>query len=282
MPGDLKCLQIMFSRILLSFFIFWVFIFVYLRYYEKKQIYFPSRDIMVTPLDLGMGYEDVFFNTQDGLKLHAWFVPAQNPKATLLFCHGNAGNISHRVDVIQIFQKLNLNVLIFDYRGYGKSQGVPGEQGLYKDAQAAYDYLAKHKDVRAEKIVIYGKSIGANVAINLAADMKTNILIADSGFTSAYEMGKRLFPFLPIKWIITIKYDALEKIKQVRAAKLIIHSPDDELIPFDMGRRLFETANQPKQFFQAQGTHNEGILIYAQEYRQKIDEFLGKYLDTRY
>lgn len=253
--------------------------FAYLRYFEKKGMYYPAKEIESTPINAGLKYEDVFFDSDDGLKLNGWFIPAGNPRGTLLFCHGNAGNISHRIEIIKIFNKLNLNIFIFDYRGYGKSQGSPTEAGLYRDAQAAYKYLLSRKNVNKETVVIYGKSIGANVAIDLASKVKAAVLISESGFSSAYDMGKKLFPYLPIKWIITVKYDALTKIKNISIPKLIIHSQDDEIVPFELGNKLFEAASQPKEFYQMQGGHNEAPFIAKEEYSAKINNFLSKYLN---
>ncbi len=271
-------MRAMLGRICLAIFIFLVFIFAYLKYFEKKGIYYPTKEIILTPADTGLKYEDIFFQTEEGLSLNGWFIPSQNPRGTLLFCHGNAGNISYRVEIIQIFNKLNLNVFIFDYRGYGKSQGRPSEEGLYRDVRAAYNYLLSREDIDKEKIVIYGKSIGANVAINLASKVEAAALIADGGFTSAYDMGRKLFPCLPIKWIIAVRYDAESDIKSVSIPKLIIHSRDDEIIPFKLGRKLFEAAPEPKEFYQMQGTHNEAIFIQREEYSSRIDSFLREYL----
>ena len=255
-----------------------LFIFAYLRYFEKKGIYYPSKDIIYNPQDVGLKYDDVYFETDDGLRLNAWFIPAEIPRGTLLFCHGNAGNLSHRVEIIEIFNKLNLNVFIFDYRGYGRSLGSPSEQGLYRDAQAAYQYLLSRNDIDKDKIVIYGKSIGANVAINLASKVSAACLISESGFTSAYDMGKKLFPYLPIKWIITTKFDAIEKIKRINIPKLIIHSQNDEIVPFKLGEKLFEAALQPKEFYQMRGTHNAAIFMAPEEYSLRLDSFLNKCL----
>jgi len=267
----------MLGRISLVILIFSLFSFVYLRYFEKKGIYYPSKEIILSPADVGLKHEDIFFTTDDNLRLNGWFVPSGQSRGTLLFCHGNAGNISHRVEIIKIFNQLNLNVFIFDYRGYGRSQGVPTEQGLYKDAQAAFQYLLSRGDVDQGTIIIYGKSIGANVAIKLASMVKAAALISESGFTSAYDMGRRLFPYLPIKWIITVKFDAQSTIKNIAIPKLIIHSEDDEIIPFTMGKKLFEVAASPKELYQMQGTHNEAIFTSGQEYSRRLDSFLSKY-----
>ena len=268
----------MFIRILVLILLVPIFIFGYLKYFERKGIYYPTKEIEFTPAEAGLKYEDIFFNTGDGLRLNGWFVASENPRGTLLFCHGNAGNISHRVEIIKIFNGLNLNVFIFDYRGYGKSRGRPFENGLYQDVRAAYKYLLTRKDVNKDAIVIYGKSIGANVAIDLISEFKAACLVSESGFTSAYDMARRLFPYMPVKWMITVKYDALEKIKNILIPKLIIHSEDDEIIPFEMGKRLFEAAPQPKEFYQMRGGHNEAVFMAGEEYRIRINNFLSRYL----
>ena len=270
----------MLNRILIPIVIFSVFIFAYLKYFEKKGIYYPTKEIEFTPIDVGLKYENVFFYIGSGLTLNGWFIPAEDPRATLLFCHGNAGNISHRIEIIKVFNKLNLNVFIFDYRGYGKSRGSPSEEGLYRDAQAAYKYLLGRKNINKDAIVVYGKSIGANVAIDLVSKVKAAALISESGFSSAYDMGRKLFPYLPTKWIITIKYDALTKIKNISIPKLIIHSQDDEIVPFKLGKKLFEAAPPPKEFYEMQGGHNEAFFMAREEYSVKINNFLSKYLST--
>ncbi|MCX7662018.1 MAG: alpha/beta hydrolase [Candidatus Omnitrophica bacterium] len=266
-------------RILNTILIFLIFIIIYLKYYEKRGIYFPIKEIAFTPKDSGLNYEDIYFTTSDNLKLNGWFIPAQNPCATLLYLHGNAGNISHRLELIQVFNQLNLNVFIIDYRGYGRSEGVPSEEGLYLDAEASYEYLVKTKNLPENKIIIFGKSIGANVAVDLAKKKKPLCLIIYGGFTSAYEMGKVIFPFLDIfRWLITIKFDAENKIKEIKIPKLIIHSIDDEIVPFRLGKKLFESANEPKDFLSLRGGHNEAILSNKEEFIERIRSFLGKIL----
>jgi fermentation-respiration switch protein FrsA (DUF1100 family) len=268
----------MLGKILLTIAICIFFIFAYLRNFERRGIYYPSKEIILTPADVGTEFENVFFETDGGLTLNGWFLPVRNARGTLLFCHGNAGNISHRIPLIEIFNKLNLNVFIFDYRGYGKSQGNPSERGLYQDALFAYRYLLSQRGIDAEKIVIYGKSIGANVAVDLASRVKAAVLISESGFSSAYDMGRKLFPYLPIKWIITVKFDAQNKIRNITIPKLIIHSEEDEIVPFKLGRKLFEAAAQPKEFYPMKGTHNEAVLMFKDEYIARLNDFLNRHL----
>ncbi len=261
----------------LAFFLLFLFILLilYLKYYEKKGIYFPIKEIELNPGDIGLEFEDVYFLSSDGNKLNGWYVPAEKSELTLLFCHGNAGNISNRLEVIDMFCGIGLSVFIFDYRGYGRSLGTPTEKGLYLDAQAAYNYLIKKRNLSDGSIVVYGKSMGANVAVDLCSRVKPAALISESAFTSALEMGKRLFPFLPISWFITIKYDALSKIKAITVPKLIIHSVDDEVIPFEHGKRLFEAAPDPKEFYPMRGGHNDAVFLEKDEFLNKIDLFLN-------
>jgi len=264
------------ALVLLSLIIIFI---LYLKYYEKRGIYFPIRKIDFTPKEIGLEFEDVYFFSSDGMKLNGWYIPAKEPRITVLFCHGNAGNISHRTEIIDMLSKLGLDVFIFDYRGYGRSQGSPTEKGLYLDAQAAYKYLIDKRNLYEGSIVVYGKSMGANVAVELCSKVKPGALISESAFTSASDMGKKLFPFLPIRWLITIKYDALSKIKDMTIPKLIIHSEDDEIIPFQQGRKLFEAAPEPKEFYPMRGGHNEAVFQAKEDFIKKIDAFLQKHLD---
>ena len=267
--------------ILINILIFSVAIFAFLKYFERRGIYYPYEKIEFTPDEYNLQYEDIFFKTSDALVLNAWFIPAKNPRGTLLYCHGNAGNLSHRIEMVEIFNKLNLNVFIFDYRGYGRSEGAPSEEGLYRDAQAAYDYLLSRSDINKSAIIIYGKSIGANVAVDLASKVKAALVISESGFSSAYDMGRKLFPYLPVKWMLTIKYDAVSKIKSIAAPKLIIHSINDEIVPFRLGKKLFEAASEPKELYQMRGGHNEAVFMAKEEYKTSVNDFLSKYLKIK-
>jgi len=252
----------------------------YIKYYEKKAIYFPSPFIEVKPKDIGLEYQDIYFLTSDGVKLNAWFIEAENPVATILFLHGNAGNISQRIELIELLVKESFNFFIFDWRGYGKSQGFPSEKGLYKDALASYEYLTKKLGISPEKIVIYGKSLGANIACDLATKINKGFLIIDSGFSSAQDMAKVVFPFIPsflVRWVISVKFDALSKIKEIALPKLIIHSKDDEIVPFEQGEKLFREAKEPKEFFVARGSHNQAIFNNPELFISRIKTFVLNY-----
>lgn len=254
-----------------------IFFFLFLKHFEKRGIYFPTRKLESTPEEIGLEFEDVYFFSSDGIRLNGWYIPARESRATVLFCHGNAGNISHRIEIIEMFSRLGLDVFIYDYRGYGKSQGSPNEEGLYIDAQAAYKYLLDKRNLNEKSIVIYGKSLGGNIAIELCSKVRPAALITDSAFTSAMDMGKKLFPFIPIRWFISVKYDALSRIKEITIPKLIIHSEDDEIIPFQHGKRLYEASPEPKEFYPMRGGHNEAVYLFREDFVKRIDAFLHNY-----
>jgi len=203
------------------------------------------------------------------------------PRATLLFCHGNAGNISHRLDSIKLFHDLQLSVFIFDYQGYGQSQGSPGERQTYLDSRAAWDYLTDERGLRPDEIVLFGRSLGAAVAIELATVTDPAALVAESCFTSAVDMGTKVYPWLPIRLVRRIRYNSLRRIGDVEAPKLFIHSIEDEVVPFGMGRRLYARAPRPKQFLKIRGGHNDGFMVSAPLYAETIADFLASAQETK-
>jgi len=248
---------------------------------QSRLVFQPGRrELAATPPEMGMDYEDVTLETSDGLRLHGWFIPAAGARATTLFCHGNAGNISRRMETIAALHRLRLNVLIFDYRGYGQSEGSPTEEGTYKDAEAAWRYLTETKGVAPERIVIHGRSLGGAVAAHLARDHTPGALLLESTFTSAPDLAARLLWFLPARRLCRFKYDTLAAVREVRCPILIIHSPDDDLVPYKMGQKLFEAAAEPKQSLRLRGGHNEGFVLAAEDYHTWIDDFLHRYVDA--
>lgn len=252
-----------------------IFIFIFSWWFERNSVYFPYRPIEATPETIGLNYEDIYYMTQDRVKINGWFIHSKGPaRATVIFCHGNAGNISHRLEIIKVLNALDLNIFIFDYRGYGRSSGRPSEKGTYLDALGAYEYITGREDVDKEKIIIHGKSLGGAIAVNLVDNINNGFLIVESAFTSVPDIGKEIYPFLPIHLVGTIKYDSIEKIKRIDVPKLIIHSKQDEIVPFHHGISLFNNASDPKEFYEMLGGHNEAMLIYEEEYRSRIDEFL--------
>ena len=236
----------------------------------------PGRALDATPEAIGLDYEDAVIETADGERLHGWFVPADAARGTLLFFHGNAGNISHRLQSLLIFNRLGLDVLMVDYRGYGQSSGSPGEQGTYLDARAAWDYLVGERGVEGDRVVIFGRSLGGAVGAWLASrdDVSPAGLVVESTFSSGLDMGRRLYPVLPV-WLITrIDYPVKDYVTTIKAPLLVIHSRDDEIIPFDMGRAVFDAATGPKSFLELSGDHNAGFWLSRETYVPALDDFL--------
>lgn len=250
----------------------------YTEFLVSRALFYPEKRIEFTPASINLKYEDVFFKASDGVELHGWFVPAEEPFATVIYCHGNAGNISHRIEIAKMFNQINTNFFIFDYRGFGLSKGSPSEKGTYLDAQAAYDYLFSRKDVDPQKVVIFGKSLGGPIAIDLATKVRAAALISESSFTSTKDMARAIYPNLPLWLFMRQRYDAYSKIDKVNIPKLIIHSRNDEIVPFSQGQKLFNKAHQPKEFYIMKGGHNDAFYIYNEECMQKIEEFLRKWI----
>lgn len=238
-------------------------------------VYNPNRYIEHTPGYAGLDYQEIFFNSEDGVKLSAWYVPAEESEHVVLFCHGNAGNISDRLDLIKTYYHIGFSVFIFDYRGYGQSRGKPSEKGTYKDAEAAWNYLVNEKKIEPGNIIIASRSLGGAVASYLAGKTSPKALIIEGSFTSMPDMGKLFYPYLPMRWIVRYRYNNLQHLKKVHCPVLIIHSLDDRLVPFQMGQALYEAANPPKQFLQIRGSHNDAFQFSRNQYMNGIKEFIS-------
>lgn len=250
------------------------------RLMEDSMIYFPVKypEGFWRPSEFGVTVEDWFFTAQDGVQLHGWYAPSEGAPHTLLWFHGNAGNISHRLDQLKmLLERVKVNVFILGYRGYGRSEGSPDEAGLYKDAQAAYDYLVSQKNARANQLVLYGQSLGGAVAVDLALARPCAGLIIESSFTSAKDMAKKLYPFLPLHYFLGVKFDSAAKIARLHLPVLIMHGTEDEVIPYELGQKLFAAANEPKEFYPIPGaTHNDPYLVGGEPYYAKIREFIQR------
>lgn len=241
---------------------------------QPGMIFFPIKDLHEAPSTWGMDFENLSIVTEDDVRLHAWFVPQRDSDKTLLFFHGNAGNISHRGDSIKIFHDLGLNVLIFDYRGYGQSEGKPTEAGLYKDARAAWNYLTQTRGISNQQIVLFGRSLGGVVAAKLATEVDAGAIILESTFSSARDMAQELFPILSYVIPLRFNFDSAQFIQEVDSPVLVIHSTEDEIIPYAQGRKIFEAANQPKQLLEISGDHNSGFLTSQPRYGKELKQFL--------
>jgi alpha-beta hydrolase superfamily lysophospholipase len=256
--------------------LFYVGLTLLLFLFQAHLIYFPTRQLIATPATIGLTYETVRFQAADGVSLSGWFVPADGAKNVVLFFHGNAGNISHRLESIELFHRLGLSVFIIDYRGYGQSEGRPGEQGTYQDAAAAWRHLVEERGVKPEQIVLFGRSLGGGVATWLAQTHTPKALILESTFTSIPDMGARQFPFLPIRLFARIYYNTLERLPQVECPILIVHSPTDEVIPYSHGQQLFQAAPEPKTFLELTGGHNDGFIVSGPRYEAGLRAFIGE------
>lgn len=242
---------------------------------QPSMVFVPYSRLHATPEDWRMNYEDVWFTATDGVELHGWYITAPVPQGTVLFLHGNAGNISHRRDSIAIFRRLGLDVFIIDYRGYGQSRGSPSERGLYADAEGAWTYLTEQRGIPAHDIVIFGRSLGGIVATHLASQVDSRALIVESGFTSAADMARHSFPVLSSLVFLRFDFDAASRIADVDAPVLVLHSQDDEIIPYELGRRLYAAAREPKEFVALRGDHNSGFLRSQPAYEQSLATFLA-------
>lgn len=255
---------------------------VFLFFSQSRLLYLPnlpSREVIATPEEVGLAYEPVTIVTEDGVSLDGWFIPARQSRGVLLFFHGNAGNISHRFDSLKIFNELGLATLILDYRGYGRSQGRPSEEGTYHDANAAWRYLTEQRRIAGEDIVFFGRSLGAAIAAYLAAKHTPGALIIESAFTSIPDIAAEVYPFLPARWLARFHYNTKAHLRSVSCPVLVVHSRDDDIIPFAHGRRLFTAANEPKQFLEIRGGHNDGIFVSRQSYVDGLDAFLTAYVE---
>jgi fermentation-respiration switch protein FrsA (DUF1100 family) len=252
-------------------------------FFQARLVYYPGigREVAVTPQAYGLAFEAAELRTPDGETLHGWWVPADNARGTVLFLHGNAGNISHRLDYLMMFNRLGHSTFIFDYRGYGRSTGAPSEDGTYRDAEAAWDYLRQARSVRQQDLVIVGESLGGGVATALAAKVPPRALVLLSTFTSVNDLGAEIYWFLPVRLINRIRYDNLRNLERIRAPLFVAHSRDDEIVPYAHGRRLFDAAPEPKEFLEMRGGHNEGLVFTRKEWTAQLASFLDRHAGGR-
>jgi len=246
--------------------------------FQSRLVYFPnapSRAVGPGPDSIGLAYEPLEIITEDGIRLDAWYVPVPDPRGTVLFFHGNAGNISHRLDSLRVFNQLDLSTLIFDYRGYGRSDGEVSEQGIYRDGEAVWRHLTGERGIPAAEIVVFGRSLGAAVAAYVASRHRPGALIIESGFVSVPDMAAEIYPWFPVRRLARIGFPTGDFLRTVTCPVLVVHSRDDEIIPFDHGLRLFEIAREPKQLLELRGGHNDGFLVSGRRYLDRLDTFVA-------
>lgn len=241
---------------------------------QHRMLFMATKDIYRTPAENGWTFDEVKLDV-DGGQTHAWYVHAdENPKGTVLFSHGNAGNIADRLESIGIFRRMGYDVLAYDYGGYGKSSGRPREKRCYEDVRAMWRYLTDERGIAADRIVLFGRSLGAGVTAQLATEVDAAAVVIESTFTSVPDRAQEIYRFLPAKLFVTIKFDNASKIPRVRSPLLVIHSRDDTIIPFHHGEKLFELAPEPKTFFELTGDHNEGFWMSGDTYTNALEKFL--------
>jgi len=247
-----------------------------LRWYEHEALYYPTKEIFRTPRDVGLAFEDVEIRTADGETIRGWWVPSgQADPVVILFLHGNGGNVSHRLEKLEVFRSIGADTLIIDYRGYGRSTGTPSEQGLYLDALAAYRWLTETRGVGWTRIVAYGESLGSAVAVHLASETCLGGVVIESGFTSVTDIAEKMFPFLPVRHLLKHQFDSIARIHKIDAPLLILHSRDDELFDMSHPERLLAAARSPKRLVEMEGGHNDAFLVSAATYRDALAAFLS-------
>ncbi|MQG54746.1 MAG: alpha/beta hydrolase [SAR202 cluster bacterium] len=252
---------------------------------EKRFVFFPVAELLYTPNDVNLQYEDVRIQTSDSLELQGWFVPGEPEAAsgpdsnvTWLWFHGNGGNIGHRIgELVLAHHRTGANIFIFDYRGYGESEGTASEQGTYLDSSAVIEYLASRPDVDSDRIVYLGHSLGAAVALELALTRPPLAMVLVSPFASVRDMANLTLPFPPAGWLVRSHYDSISRIRQIDVPILVLHGDQDETVPISQGRKLYEAANQPKRFQTLEGAaHNDTYEVAGEQYWGAIESFLAE------
>src|SRR5579872_2440649 len=249
-----------------------------LRWFEHGQIYRPTREFVATGAELGRPFQDVYFTTTDGVRLNAWFFPADDgsPRGRFacLICHGNGGKLSHRLELCRVLLRSGAGVLVFDYRGYGRSGGALSEEGTYRDAQAAHQWL-RERGFAPRDIIVFGESLGGGIGSELALRETVGGLVLQSTFTNIPNLGAELFPWLPVRWLNTIKYDTVKKLPRVSVPVLVMHSRNDGLIRFHHAERNFAAANEPKMFWETNGDHNYSLASDHDRCAEGVWKFLA-------
>ena len=247
---------------------------------DRNFIYFPEKELSASPENVALAYESVDFETDDGLQLHGWYIPGDRD-VTMLWFHGNAGNIAGRLSNLKrVHDELQVNVFLFDYRGYGRSQGQPSEEGLYRDAEAALAYLESRGGLAPERIIYFGRSLGSAVAVELATRQRPYGLILESAFPSVLYLSEHNYPVFPswlVKQFVQARYDSLDRIAEVDAPLLMLHGDNDHTVPMDAGRALFDVAKEPKSFHVVHGAgHNDMPIVGGSDYFDRLRSFLDE------
>jgi fermentation-respiration switch protein FrsA (DUF1100 family) len=243
--------------------------------FERGMLFVPKRAMGAHPGSYGLRYEPLWLTASDGARLRAWWIPGPSDDAPVMLClHGNGGNISSRTEKMKIFHDAGAAQLWVEWRGYGESSGTPDEAGLYRDGMAGWDWLTRERDVAASRVALYGESLGCGVAVELATKVPAGGLIVDSGFSSVADMGRIVLPWFPVA-LERFRFDNLAKLPRVTMPALFLHSPQDDVVPYEQARRNFSAAGGPKSFVELRGSHNDGFLETGPAYADAIRDFLA-------
>ncbi|AXJ00660.1 hypothetical protein CYPRO_1404 [Cyclonatronum proteinivorum] len=252
--------------------------------FQERLIFLPSRPVPFTPEVAGLPYSEHFFPSENGNMLHAWFVFQEGDedafnRPAILFCHGNAGNIANRIPLLEIFHGLGYNIFIFDYQGYGKSEGRPGEREILADGLAAFDFMTDELGIAHERILPLGRSMGGPVAAWVAINRNTRALALESTFTNIPDIARKTYPIFPVGLLARVKLPTRDFVKQFDGPVLVAHSPGDMLIPYEMGRILYETAPGTSHWLELAGNHNDGHIATGPAFGQGYQAFINRYFN---
>ncbi|QGY39842.1 alpha/beta fold hydrolase [Pseudodesulfovibrio cashew] len=247
---------------------------------QGRLLFYPRTELEGTPDLMGLAYEDVRLSNALGTHLHGWWVPHETARFTVLFSHGNGGNVSHRLETLRLFHSLGLSTLLYDYSGYGQSGGEPSETAMRADARAVWDWLTQERGVAPERIILFGRSLGGAVTARLASELAAEGvspagMVLESTFTSVADMGARLYPWLPVRLLVKYRYDSAKALSGLQVPALFAHAEEDEIVPYALGRELYEGYDGPKDFFLLRGGHNDGYLFMGPDYPEGLDRFLA-------
>ncbi|MCX7829985.1 MAG: alpha/beta hydrolase [Acidobacteria bacterium] len=261
--------------IVLGLFLVYIVLCFYLYFNQDAYIFFPERTITAIPKTFGMNYEDLFLEAGGEAKINVWHIPNEK-RQLIIHCNGNGGNMSDRVEKYALLYSMGFSVIGFDYRGYGKSSGTPSEKGFYEDLRKVVSF-AEQKGYNKENIILYGESIGGGVALQIATESRFCALVLESTFTSLDEMARIYYKLFPTKLLLKYRFNNSEKINKINCPVAIMHSQEDEIVPYFMGKKLFEKANEPKIFIELKKGHNDGGIIICPESAKELNNFLHKY-----
>ena len=244
--------------------------------FQDRLLYKPTYERVGTPAERGLPFHEIALITDDGVQLHAWFVPADSATITVLYLHGNGGNISDRLETLEGFHGLRANIFMLDYRGYGQSTGTPSEAGTYEDADTAWRYLTTELEIPAAQIIIYGRSLGGAIAARLASDRPHAGLILESTFTSLPVLGQKIYPYFPVRLLARFHYDTAGHLARVPTPVMIVHSRSDEVVPFEHARTLLDVVRGDKELLEIHGPHNVAFYSKGKHYEQALRTFFDR------